>query len=212
MPTLDLRQKLIDIARRDVGKVEVTHNRAPWINKLWSATDIPNGHQLRYPYCSSGMAYCVREWLKDKDVLAQLKLTPFMAEAWRCKTAAAFAWNTWALNRKAAMQKEAKLREDPNYKPLPRSVQAQTFEANKQVFIINEQKDRNEGNPRQRLRVGDLMIFSMSHIGVVVNDAGSTIYSIEYNTGASGSREGEGCYEKTRDRKEARFFVRLMDP
>lgn len=212
MPTLELRQKLIDIARRDVGKVEITHNRAPWLSKLWTATDYPNGHVDRQPYCAAGMAYCVREWLKDKDVLAQLKLTPFMAEAWRCKSPAAFAWNTWALNRKAAMQKELKLLEDPSYKPSPRSVQAQTLEANKQVFIINEQKDRNEGNPRQRLRVGDLMIFSMSHIAVVVNDAGSTVYTIEYNTGANGSRDGEGCYEKIRDRKEARFFVRLMDP
>lgn len=212
MSTIALRQKLIDIARRDVGKVEVTHNRAPWISRLWSATDYPNGHVDRQPYCAAFIAYCVREWLKDKDVLAQLKLTPFMAEAWRCKSAAAFAWNTWALNRKVAMSKELKLREDPSYKPSPRSVQAQTLEANRQVFIINEKKDRAEGNPRQRLRVGDLMIFDVSHIEVVIDDAGSTIHSIGANTSLSSVREGDGCALKTRDRKEARFFVRLMDP
>ena len=80
MSTLELRQRLVEIARRDVGKVEISHNRAPWVQKLWSATDIPNGHQLRYPYCSAGMAYCMREWLRDRDVLAQLKLTTRFVE------------------------------------------------------------------------------------------------------------------------------------
>ena len=213
MSTLELRHRLVEIARRDVGKVEISHNRAPWVQKLWSATDIPNGHQLRYPYCSAGMAYCMREWLRDRDVLAQLKLTPDMAERWRCKTAGAFVWgNAWAPGKIAAYEKEKALRQDPNYKPSPTSVQAQTFVANGQVVLINEKRDRLEGKPRQRLRVGDFMVFDSSHVGLVENDSGNLVYTLEYNTSASGSREGDGMFAKTRDRKEARFFVRVMDP
>jgi hypothetical protein len=213
MSTLHLRQRLVDIAKRDVGKVEISHNRAPFIAKLWGATDIPNGHQLRYAYCSSGMAYCMREWLKDKEVLAQLQLTPDMAERWRCKTAGAFVWgNTWAPGKIAAYEKEKKLRENPSYKPSPSSIQAATFEANRQVYIINDKKDAEERKPRQRLRVGDIMVFDMSHVGLVTNDVGNIISTIEYNTGASGSREGDGCWAKQRDRKMARWFVRFIDP
>jgi hypothetical protein len=155
----------------------------------------------------------MREWLKDKEVLAQLQLTPDMAERWRCKTAGAFVWGTvWSPGKIAAYEKEKKLRENPSYKPSPSSVQAQTFEANRQVLLINEKQDRLAGKPRQRLRVGDFMVFDSSHIGIVENDSGNLVYTIEYNTSSSGSREGDGCWKKTRDRKEARFFVRVMDP
>jgi hypothetical protein len=180
MSTLHLRQRLVDIAKRDVGKVEISHNRAPWIAKFWPATDYPNGHRDRAPYCASAVAYWVREWLKDKEVLAALNMTPDAAEKWRCKSAAAFAWNTWAVKKK--------------------------------LFVIKEQQDRLTGKPRQRLRVGDLFIFDMSHIAIVTDDIGNIVRTVEANTGANGSREGDGCFEKQRDRKMARFFVRLMDP
>jgi hypothetical protein len=213
MSTLHLRQRLVDIAKRDVGKVEISHNRAPWIQKLWSATDIPDGHQLRYAYCSAFVAYCMREWLNDKEVLDQLKLTPDMAERWRGKTAGAFVWgNSWAIGKIAAYEKEKKLRENPSYKPSPSSVQAQTFEANRQVLIINEKKDRLERKPRQRLRLGDLMILDVSHIGIVISDSANIVSSVEANTGSDGSRDGDGCWLKQRDRKEVRWFVRFMDP
>jgi hypothetical protein len=213
MSTLHLRQRLIDIAKRDVGKVEISHNRAPFIAKYWSATDIPNGMQLRYPYCSSFVAYCMREWLKDKEVLAQLQLTPETAERWRGKTAGAFVWgNTWAPGKIAAYEKEKKLRENPSYKPSPSSVQAQTFVANGQVLVINEKRDRLEGKPRQRLRLGDLIILDVSHIGIVISDSANIVSTVEGNTGANGSREGDGVWLKQRDRKDVRCFVRLMDP
>lgn len=96
MSTYPLRKKLIDIARRDVGKTEVTKNRAPWIARLWPATTYPDGHANREPYCAAGLAYCLREWLKLPDVLAALKLTATQAEKWRCKSARAFDWEDWA--------------------------------------------------------------------------------------------------------------------
>jgi len=212
MSTIHLRQRLVDIAKRDVGKVEISHNRAPWLSKVWPATDIPNGMQLRYPYCAAYIAYCMREWLKDKEVLAQLKLTPDMAERWRGKTAGAFAWESWARSRQVAAEKEAKARENPGYKPDSKKFQSAAFDANKQIYIINEKQDRLERKPRQRLRLGDLFIFDGSHIGIVISDSANIVSTVEANTSASGSREGDGVWLKQRDRKEARFFVRFMDP
>lgn len=212
MSTLELRQRLVEIARRDVGKVEISHNRAPWIAKYWNSTDYPNGHRDRAPFCAAAVAYWVHQWLKDKEVLAQLKLTPEMAERWRCKSAGAFVWGAWAQGRITALEKEKTLRENPNYKPSPSSVQAQTFTANSQVAFINEKKDRIEGKPRQRLRVGDIMIFDVSHIEIVFDDSANIVRTIGANTSISSVREGDGCAEKQRDRKEARSFIRLMDP
>jgi hypothetical protein len=100
MSTYPLRLALIEIARLDKDRVEVTKNRAPWIAKLWEATSYPEGMTNREPYCAAGVAYCMREWLKRPDVLAALKLTPATAETWRCKSAAVREWSKWARRRK----------------------------------------------------------------------------------------------------------------
>ena len=65
---------------------------------------------------------------------------------------------------------------------------------------------------RNQLRTGDLMVFDMSHIGIVVNDEGGKVFTIEGNTGPSGGREGDGVWEKSRNRPEARSFIRLLAP
>ncbi len=97
--TYPLRLALVEIARLDKNKVEVTKNRAPWIAKLWPATSYPTGMDNREPYCAAGLAYCLREWLKLPEVLAALKLTPTAAETWRCKSAGVREWSKWARRR-----------------------------------------------------------------------------------------------------------------
>ena len=99
MSTLAIRQKLIAIHRRNVGRVEVTRNQAPWIKPLWAATSYPSGMENREPYCAAGQCWGLREWLKLPEVLAQLKMTPAAAEKWRCKSAGAFAWGHWARDK-----------------------------------------------------------------------------------------------------------------
>jgi len=99
--TYELRKKLVEIARRNVGKTEVTRNQAPWIKPLWTATSYPEGHAERQPYCAAGMAWALREWLKLPEVLKALKMTPAQAEKWRCKSASVFhagdnSWLGWA--------------------------------------------------------------------------------------------------------------------
>ena len=65
--------------------------------------------------------------------------------------------------------------------------------------------------PGVRLQPGNLMVFDMSHIGVIESaTTTSTIYTIEANTGASGGRDGDGCFRKVRRREMARGFIRLV--
>ncbi len=167
-----LAQRLVDIARLDVGKTEVSRNRAPWIQKFWPATTYPAGHADRQPYCAAAVAYWVREWLRDPEVLAALKMTPVAAERWRCKSARAFDWGDWGRTKGLTV--------------LPDTAGIQ-------------------------LLPGDLMVFDMSHIGVVsAPTKGNLIATIEANTGPSGGRDGDGCWAKSRARSLARCFVRLI--
>lgn len=100
MNTLPLRQMMIEIARLDVGKRELSKNSAPWIAKLWKATNYAKGMTNREPYCAAGVAYCLREWGKIPEVLTALKMTLAQFERWRCKSASVFSadhnWVDWA--------------------------------------------------------------------------------------------------------------------
>jgi hypothetical protein len=173
MSNLAIRQALVEIARRDVGKVEVTRNRAPWIQKYWAATTLPNGHAERQPYCAAAVAWWVREWLRLPDVLAAMKMAPAGAERWRCKSARAFDWLDWAKKRG--------------------------------LEVLSDR-------PTERLRVGDLMVFDISHIGIVRDDDAKGVYTIEANTGNGSIRDGDGCFERVRQRSQARAFIRLIEP
>lgn len=107
--TYKLRIRFLNIARLDKGKVEDTKNRAPWISKYWPATSYPEGYDLnaepyygRAPYCAAAVAYWVKEWLRDPEVLDVLGMDAKQAEKWRCKSAGAFEWVNWA--RKKGIQ------------------------------------------------------------------------------------------------------------
>ena len=171
MSTYALRLELIKIHRQNVGKVEETKNRAPWIAPLWDATSYKNGMANREPYCAAGMAWGLREWLKLPEVLAALKMTPEQAEKWRCKSAGAFAWGHWARE-----------------KGLP--------------FI------KRLGN----FHTGDIVIYSHSHVEIYVDDIGSgpAFTAIGYNTGSAGERDGEGCFEKPRNRTKILEVFRIL--
>lgn len=171
--TYQLRFQLIEIARRDRGKVEESRNHAEWIKKLWPATNYPEGYANREPYCAAGVAYCVREWLRIEAVRKALGLADIEhAEKWRCKSAAAFGWLEWA--------------------------------GAHGVQVLN----RNA-----ILHAGDLAVYEHSHIEIVTDDDNTTtgpFLAIGYNTNASGSRDGEGCFEKPRSRGAVKRFIRLL--
>lgn len=170
--TYHLRQRLLDIARRDSGRTEETKNRAPWIEKLWPATSYPEGYKAREPYCAAGVAYCVAAWLRDPEVQQALGKTADQCEKWRCRSAAAFGWLEWA--------------KDHHIEVLP---------------------------AKCILHAGDLVVYSYSHIEIVTNDDNTIngpFVAIGYNTNASGSRDGEGCFEKPRTREKVKAFIRIL--
>lgn len=179
MSTYALRTKLIEIAKRDVGQIEKTRNRGLAMAKYWPATSTPElytnmkaaPYYGRPPYCAAAVAYWVREWLKDPEVLTALGTTPSQAEKWRCKSPGAFAWQDWA--------------------------------ERKGLLVMNDSQ-------KHTLHCGDIMVFDMSHIGIVETDNKDMVFTVEANTGASGSRDGDGIWTKARQRSLAKCFIRLM--
>lgn len=173
MTKAEAQQLLVEIARRDVGKVEVTRNRAPWIEKFWPATTYAAGHANREPYCAAAVAYWLKEWGEELARRGHLRARTGMSlaqfERWRCKSALAYDWRDWGRARKLEV--------------LPESAKAQP---------------------------SDIIVFDFSHVGIVEADLGRHGFAtIEANTNASGSREGDGCWNKTRARTLAQCLVRL---
>ena len=170
MSTLPVRQKLIEIARREVGVREVGRNTGKRVREYQAATNLEG---TGWPWCAAFVCWCIREWGQDKEVLAALKLTPAGFEKWRPKTAAAFGLEDWAKKRGL------------------------------QVMFADDIPS---------LRTGDIVTFDQSHTGLVADDARGVIKTIEGNTGASGGREGDGVWDKSRGFKESRKFIRLLPP
>ena len=80
---------------------------------------------------------------------------------------------------------------------------------------INWARDKNLQvmNPHAILHAGDLVVFSRSHIGIVTDDDDTTsgpFVEISANTNAAGDREGEGVFEKPRNRSSVKNFIRLL--
>jgi hypothetical protein len=64
--------------------------------------------------------------------------------------------------------------------------------------------------PRQKIKAGDIVIFTFSHIGLAIEDEkGGVVRTVEGNTDLSGSREGGGVYIKARPVSSIRSHIRL---
>jgi hypothetical protein len=170
MSTLPVRQKLIDIARREVGTLERGRNTGPRVRQYQAATNLAG---TGWPWCAAFVDWCILQWGKDPEVLKALGKTAAQFEAWRPKTAAAFGLEDWG---------------------------------DKKGLTVLDADDR------PALRTGDIITFDMSHVGLVADDTGNTIFTIEGNTGATGGRDGDGVWSKTRTFKEARRFIRIIQP
>ncbi len=171
MSTYPLRQRLIEIARKEVGTTETgTSNSGPRVKQYQAATNLGG---TGWPWCAAFVCWIVREWLKDAEVRAAFGFKfPQEADAWRPKTAAAYGFHEWA--------------------------------ADHRLLIMDD-------SPSHVLHTGDLVTYDFSHIGIVANDEGSLIHTIEGNTDGGGSRDGGGVWEKTRQRSLARKFIRLLE-
>lgn len=61
-----------------------------------------------------------------------------------------------------------------------------------------------------KIKKGDLVIFSISHIGIATADqVGSTVKTVEGNTGSGNDRDGDGVFERTRNVSLFRSWVRI---
>lgn len=57
---------------------------------------------------------------------------------------------------------------------------------------------------------GDIIVFDFSHVGIVRGPGRKgRVLTIEANTGPSGERDGDGCWDKDRPQELARAFIRL---
>lgn len=65
-------------------------------------------------------------------------------------------------------------------------------------------------NPN-RINIGDLVIFSFSHVGIATSasDLNGSFRTIEGNTNAAGSREGNGVWEKNRTLAKVRSAITI---
>lgn len=57
--------------------------------------------------------------------------------------------------------------------------------------------------------VGDIVVFTFSHIGIVTEACGGSVKTIEGNTNSAGSRDGGSVRRKNRKLSLARAFIRL---
>lgn len=177
-----LRARLVEIARRNVGKTESSRNQAPWIKELWKATSYGvAGHENREPYCAAGMCWAMMEWLNDEEVLKDLKLTKTSAERWRCKSASVFrdpsnSWLSWAKEK------------------------AKTSG----VSLIDPSEELHTGDLI-------IFKHSHIEMFVDDSGIAPDFIAIGYNTSIGGSRDGEGCKEARRyGRANIKAVIRLM--
>jgi hypothetical protein len=61
----------------------------------------------------------------------------------------------------------------------------------------------------EQAKPGDIVMFTFSHVGIVISDNGKSIQTVEGNTDEVGSREGGGVYFKTRSRSLVKAYVRI---
>jgi hypothetical protein len=63
--------------------------------------------------------------------------------------------------------------------------------------------------PTEKAQAGDIVMYTFSHVGIVISDNGKTIQTVEGNTNGEGSRDGDGVYFKTRNKSLVKRFVRI---
>lgn len=63
---------------------------------------------------------------------------------------------------------------------------------------------------RTKVKRGDIVIFTFSHIGIAVEDEHKgSVRTVEGNTNGAGSREGDGVYRKFRPKSKIRSIIRF---
>ncbi len=95
MSTFPIRQKLVDIAKREIGVREIpkNSNTGPRVREYQRATWLAG---TGWKYCAAYIDWCIMKWGELPEVLDALKMTPKQFEEWRPQTAAAYGFDDWA--------------------------------------------------------------------------------------------------------------------
>jgi len=92
-----MTHKLAQIALAEVGvREEGGNNNGAAVRKYQAATNLK---PASWPWCAAFVDWCIREWLKDKEVQAWLGLKTMTTEVWRPKTALAYGLINWGKGR-----------------------------------------------------------------------------------------------------------------
>lgn len=58
---------------------------------------------------------------------------------------------------------------------------------------------------------GDFIVYDFSHVGLSLGMVDSRhVRTIEYNTNDGGSREGDGCWSKVREKTQVQCYIRIL--
>lgn len=89
--------KLVKIALAEVGvREDKKNNTGARILEYQKATSLKPGE---WPWCAAFTAFCMREWLRDLDVQKHFGLQEDEVFDFRCRSARAFSWQSWAENK-----------------------------------------------------------------------------------------------------------------
>jgi hypothetical protein len=92
---------LAEIAEREIGQREVTRNASPRIVEYQQSTILAPGS---WSWCAAFVSWCLQQWLADeKNFAAVARNDKETRGSWRCKSARAFAWETWAQNNTSCL-------------------------------------------------------------------------------------------------------------
>jgi len=141
---------------------------------------------------------------RGTEIRAYQAATELSPSAWPwCAAFVDWCVKTWLKDPKAVSWLNLKSMTPEEWRPKT----AQAF------GLIKWSKDRihttKRLSDRSTAQKGDIVVFDFSHTGIVVQDLGNRIVTVEGNTNSSGSREGDGVYRKIRAKSLAQCFIRL---
>ena len=97
----DLNKTLVEIIRSQLGRHEEGgNNLGPDVVRYQQSTWLQPGP---WPWCAAFVSWCIREWLKQPEVLRYFNLATEQAEKWRCRSANVTDWVEWARNKNCAV-------------------------------------------------------------------------------------------------------------
>lgn len=182
MNATDARQLLVQIAHTDLGKTEDTPNRAPWIAKLWPATSTPYLYNLTDRSYKGRPPYCAAGTSWTlQEFFARLTEMGELKKTTGMTAAQAEKWRCKS----------------------PGAFAWQHWAEDKGITILPD--------TAPIVPPGCFMVFDMSHIGITAKNYAANVDTMEYNTGPSGGRDGDGCWSKNRHKKLAKCFIDIFD-